>query len=262
MGTHGSDAYPAGGDAYPAGGARSAPGKAEHLALIVAAGGYGLRLGVGSPKQYLPLLGIPMVQRTLAALDDCPLVTCMVVVVNPADVRYCSAEIVAERFEKVVAVVGGGAERAFSVRNGLRALAERGGAELVGVHDGARPLVGCAEVEAAVTRLRGDLSLAGVVVGLPSTDTVKMVDEAGLVTATPDRRRVWRAFTPQIFRWDVFVQAYGQADEVLAAATDDASLVEGLGGRVAMVEGSPENLKVTTPTDLRVAEHILAERRR
>lgn len=243
----------------PAGGSRSGR---EGLALIVAAGGRGVRLGAGGPKQYLPLLGIPMVQRTLAALEDCPVVESLVVVVNSGDVDYCTAEIVAERFEKVVAVVGGGEARAFSVRNGLRALAGRGGATLVGIHDGARPLVACAEVEAAVERLRGDLGLAGVIVGLPSVDTLKEVDEAGVIIGTPDRSRLWRALTPQVFRWDVLARAYDQPEAVLAASTDDASLVAALGGRVAVVEGSAENLKVTTRTDLLLAEQILAERHR
>ena len=234
----------------------------EGLGLVVTAGGYGLRLGAGGPKQYAPLLGVPMVQRTIAALDACPVVTALVVVVNAEDVDYCAAEIVAERFEKVVAVVGGGHERAFSVRNGLARLSADTALLYAGVHDGARPLVTCADVDRVVARLDADPTLQGALLGVPSTDTVKLVDDHGLIAETPSRRRVWRAQTPQIFRWEVLLAAYAQPDDVLLAATDDASLVERLGGRVAMVEGSPENLKVTDPLDLRLAEHLLAERRR
>ena len=130
------------------------------------------------------------------------------------------------------------------------------------MHDGARPLVACADVERVVARLDADPTLQGALLGLRSTDTVKLVDDDGLIVETPSRRRVWRAQTPQIFRWEALLAAYAQPDDVLLAATDDASLVERLGGRVAVVEGSPENLKITDALDLRVAEHLLAERHR
>jgi 2-C-methyl-D-erythritol 4-phosphate cytidylyltransferase len=235
---------------------------ATGLGLVVTAGGYGLRLGAAGPKQYAPLLGIPMVQRTIAALDSCPVVTALVVVVNDEDVDFCAAEIVGEQFEKVIAVVAGGAERALSVRNGLARLAAETTLLYAGVHDGARPLVACADVDRVVARLDADPTLHGALLGLPSTDTVKLIGSDGLIAETLARHRVWRAQTPQIFRWESLLAAYAQPDDVLLAATDDASLVERLGGRVAMVQGSPENLKITDAVDLRVAEHLLAERRR
>jgi 2-C-methyl-D-erythritol 4-phosphate cytidylyltransferase len=233
------------------------------LALVVAGAGYGTRLDLGMPKQYVPLLGIPMLQRTLDTLATCPAVDALVVVVNEPDIDYCETELVRERIGKVVDVVAGGSERVLSVRNGLRALAEAGTWDLVGTHDGARPLVTCDEVTRTVEALAADERLAGAVLGVPSTDTMKMVDENGLVVATPDRRRVWRAQTPQIFRWHLLMDAYAETPEdELRGSTDDASLVEARGGRVLMVEGSPENLKVTNRVDLRHAEQILAERRR
>jgi 2-C-methyl-D-erythritol 4-phosphate cytidylyltransferase len=233
------------------------------IGLVVTAGGYGVRLGLGAPKQYAPILGVPMVQRTVAALDACPAVDALVVVVNAEDVEYCAAEIVAERFDKVVDIVGGGAERSLSVRNGLQALlAAYPELELLGVHDGARPLVTCQEVHDLRERLAADDDLAGALVAQPSADTLKMVDSEGLILDTPPRSNLWRAQTPQLFRRGALSAAYRQDDEVLRRATDDASLVERLGGRVAVVEGSPENLKVTTQLDLRLAEQILAERHR
>lgn len=231
------------------------------LALVVAAAGYGVRLDSGLPKQYVPLLGIPMIQRTLGTLSMCDVVDSLVVVVNPQDVEYCQEEIKLERIAKVAKVAPGGEERAISVRNGLRALAETGTYDLVGVHDGARPLVTCSEVSRAVQALQGDPALDGAVVAVPSIDTIKVVDEAGLVTNTPERRFLWRAQTPQVFRWQVLMEAYAMPEEVLRDTTDDASLVEARGGRVAVVEGSPENFKVTNRLDLRHAEQILAERR-
>lgn len=239
--------------------------RADHhgvrLGLIVAAGGHGRRLGACGPKQYVPLLGVPMVRHTIEVLDACSAVSSLVVVVNPEDVAYCTEEIVADRFTKVVAVVGGGTERSLSVRNGLAALANVGGFDLVGVHDGARPLITCGEVMRLCERLSAERSLAGAIIGVPSVDTLKRVDELGVVVETPERGRFWRALTPQVFRWESFVEAYGQSAEILAAATDDSSLVEAVGGKVAVVEGSPDNLKVTTAADLRVAEQMLAERR-
>ncbi len=233
------------------------------LALVVAAAGYGTRLEAGLPKQYVPLLGIPMLQRTLNTLATCPAVDALVVVVNEPDLEYCESELVQERIAKVVRVTAGGDERALSVRNGLNALAEIGTWDLVGVHDGARPLVTCEDISRTVEALAADLQLAGAVLGVPTSDTVKVVDEDGVVIATPERRSVWRAQTPQIFRWDVLMEAYAQtSEEDLVRSTDDASLVEARGGRVIMVKGSPENFKVTDRVDLRHAEQILAERRR
>ena len=232
------------------------------LALVVAAAGYGNRLSSGLPKQYVPLLGIPMLQRTLSALSSCPEVNAMVVVVNYEDVEYCSNEIALEYIDKVVRVAAGGEERVISVRNGLQALAEVGKWDLVGVHDGARPLVTCTEIGRAVDTLAEDPSLDGVVLAIPSTDTVKIVDDEGIIQSTPTRKYLWRAQTPQIFRWSVLWEAYNQPEEALLGATDDASLVEARDGRVKVVLGSPENFKITDRVDLRHAEHILAERRR
>jgi 2-C-methyl-D-erythritol 4-phosphate cytidylyltransferase len=232
------------------------------LALVVAAAGYGTRLDSRLPKQYVSLLGIPMLQRTLSAVSACDEVDALVVVVNDQDIEYCETEIANERIGKVVRVVAGGEQRALSVRNGLQALAEAGKWDLVGVHDGARPLVTCEEIERAVDSLAADPALDGVVLAIPSADTVKIVDEKGLVTCTPERKSLWRAQTPQVFRWQVLMDAYGASDAVLLGATDDASLVEARGGRVAVALGSPENFKVTDKVDLRHAEQILAERRR
>jgi 2-C-methyl-D-erythritol 4-phosphate cytidylyltransferase len=235
----------------------------QTLALVVAGAGHGTRLDMGGPKQYVPLLGIPMLQRTLDVLGGCPAVDALVVVVNEPDVEYCRTEIIKERIPKVLAVVAGGEERALSVRSGLAALAQAGSWDLVGTHDGARPLITCEDVSHTVEALAAGSGLAGAVLGVPSTDTIKLVDAQTEVISTPDRRLVWRAQTPQIFRWDALYEAYAETPEnELVRSTDDASLVENRGGRVVMVKGSPENFKVTDRVDLRHAEQILAERRR
>jgi len=235
--------------------------RGERLALVVTAAGRGVRFESNRPKQYVPLLGIPVLQRTLAALDVCPLVDALMVVVNSAEVDYCRSEIAGEQIEKVVGVVEGAEHRALSVRNGLSALAQIGSWDYVGVHDGARPLITCDEVERAVQTLVTEPEVEGVVLAVPSVDTMKEVDDQGRITGTADRDRLWRAQTPQIFRWRTLMSAYDQPEEVLVAATDDSALVEASGATVKVVQGSPENLKITDRSDFRHAENILAERR-
>jgi 2-C-methyl-D-erythritol 4-phosphate cytidylyltransferase len=232
------------------------------LAIVVAAAGQGVRFESRIPKQHVPLLGIPMLQRALTSLNDCECVDALAVAVGQAEVEQCRHEIESERIGKVVAITAGGDERSLSVKKGLEALTRVGTWDLVGVHDGARPLVSCADVDRAAEVLAGDPELEGVILGVPSRDTIKVADAAGVITQTPDRRSVWRAQTPQIFRWHVLLNAYEQAEEVLREATDDASLVERLGGRVKVVAGSPENLKITDRGDWLYAEQLLAERRR
>jgi len=227
------------------------------LAVIIAAGGAGSRMGAGESKQMMLLAGRPVLARTIGIFDPLDEVEEIVVAIEPSDVERCRSEVVeASGFSRVSAVVGGGADRAGSVKNALGAVGAA--ADTVLVHDGARPLFDPALLPAALRRL--DEGVDGVVFGRPLTDTVKQVDGEGAVTATPDRSRLWVAQTPQIFRRRLLEEAYRQAPNVIAAATDDASLVEGAGGRVEMLEGNPENIKLTIPFDLEVAGWLIASR--
>lgn len=172
-----------------------------------------------------------------------------------------------------VAVVDGGATRAESVSNALRAV----DTELVAIHDAARPLVTPELIEGAIAALASDPEAAGTIAAAPVTDTVKQVSSAdtganpalttqdganaGLVVgSTLDRDRLWAAQTPQVFRVAALREALADDPERVAAATDEAMLVEAAGGRVLIHPSSPENLKVTTPLDLRLAEQLLSER--
>lgn len=231
------------------------------LAIVISAAGRGVRFESGLAKQYVALAGVPIVQRSAEALCSCGRVDALVLVVNQEQVEGVRKMAEDLPGEKVVAVVAGGEERALSVRAGLRALADAGRWDLVGVHDGVRPLVTCEEVERGVVALEGEADLDGIVLGIPSGDTIKTVDEDGVITGTPERCRLWRAQTPQIFRWEVLMSAYAQSEETLRSATDDSSLVEISGGRVKVVEGSPENLKITERNDMRRAEDVLAHRK-
>jgi 2-C-methyl-D-erythritol 4-phosphate cytidylyltransferase len=196
---------------------------------IIPAAGAGERLGADVPKAFAVLGGRPMVEWSLDVLRD---VCDRVVVAVPPD-RAEPPDFVA-----------GGATRSESVRNALAAAAE---ASVVVVHDAARPLVTVALVRRCIDALAG---VDGVIAAIPVNDTVKEVEDEH-VLRTPDRRRLWAAQTPQVFRADVLRRAAG------AEGTDDASLVEAIGGRVRVVQGAPENFKVTTPLDVRVAEMLL-----
>ncbi|MEA2972861.1 MAG: 2-C-methyl-D-erythritol 4-phosphate cytidylyltransferase [Actinomycetota bacterium] len=199
---------------------------------IVVAGGGGLRFG--GPKQFEDLLGRRVLDWSVAAARD----ACDgVVVVVPAD-RVTDG------------TVAGGPTRSASVRAGLAAVPAD--AEIVVVHDAARPLAGADLFERTVAAVRGGADAA--IPGVPVTDTVKQVED-GRVVATVDRSRLVAVQTPQAFRAAVLRRAHaGDPD-----ATDDASLVEALGGRVVVVDGDPRNLKLTSPDDLLVARALLAE---
>jgi len=153
-----------------------------------------------------------------------------------------------------VVAVAGGTERSHSVRN---ALAAAGDGDPVLVHDAARPLLTPDLAERCLAAVDGvDAAIAAA----PVTDTTKEAGPDRLVTGTLDRSRLWAVQTPQVFRREALEAAMSRPDDVLAAATDDASLVEAAGGRVRVVDAPRENLKVTTPVDLRVAELLLNER--
>jgi 2-C-methyl-D-erythritol 4-phosphate cytidylyltransferase len=256
------------------------------LALIVAAG-RGERLGSDGPKALVELRGRPLYQWSLAALCRVEAVD-KIVLAMPSDYAdYGDGKLElgvtvssASGSPPEVVAVAGGATRSESVR---RALAAAGGTdaaaagaeqgkpgkeprEVVIVHDAARPLLTPELVERAIATLMGDASLAAAIAAAPVADTVKRAATAvaqgapALVEETLDRSGLWAVQTPQAFRRAALEQALDVPDEILAQATDDAWLIERAGGRVAIVPTDAENLKVTTPLDLALAELLLARR--
>jgi 2-C-methyl-D-erythritol 4-phosphate cytidylyltransferase len=224
------------------------------VAAILVAAGPGTRLGAQEPKAFVELFGIPLFVRALRALLGAPSVASVVVVVPRAAVERGRALV--ERFgpwRAPVDVVAGGAERQDSVRNGLAAA---GRAELIAIHDAARPLVRPDVVEAAIAAAERH---GAAIVATPATDTVKRVHPDGWIESTSPRQHIWLAQTPQVFRADLIRAAHAQAAAASSPATDDAVLVEQLGARVYVVPGNPENRKITTPEDLRWAEWMLAQ---
>jgi len=224
------------------------------LALIPAAGA-GIRMGAGRAKQFLDLCGSPVLAVTLRKFQFSPLVHEIVAVVPPGEVEYCRQEIV-QRFglDKVKRVVEGGRRRQDSVRLGLEA--SGAGFDLVVIHDGVRPLVREETLERVLSAAGKDRA---VVAGLPARDTVKEVDGDLRVTRTYPRRQVWLVQTPQVFRYEDILAAHREAvREDWDEMTDDALLVERIGVPVRVVEGTEDNIKVTTPQDLELARFFYA----
>jgi 2-C-methyl-D-erythritol 4-phosphate cytidylyltransferase len=216
-------------------------------------------LGADHPKQHVLLAGRPLLERTVEALESCAEVEILVVSVEGEGLHFWRQLLLTPAHPKVRDVVQGGGTRAFSVRNGLHRLVELEPVEWVGVHDGARPLVSCGLVRALMERLTASPHLDGVLPSLHPTDSIKEIDGRGMITQSLDRSRLVAVQTPQVFRTEVLLRAYDQPDGFLAAATDDASLVERVGGRVGAVPGEWRNLKVTNPFDLTVAELLLGD---
>lgn len=229
------------------------------LSAIIAAGGIGERMGARGSKQLMSLAGRPVLWRAISIFQPLDTVDEIIVAIDPGDLERCRSDVIeAGGFDKVKAIVAGGETRSESVNNALVEVSPA--ADTVLVHDGARPLFPGELLNDALDLLDGG-DVDGVIFGMPVTDTIKQAGDGDIVSATPDRSSLWAAQTPQVFARRIIEQAYAQPPEAIAAATDDSSLVEQLGGRIRMVRGSHENIKLTTPFDLRVAEAIITERR-
>ncbi len=224
-------------------------GEAGATWALIAAAGSGERLGIDRPKAFAVLGGRPLLAESVERLDRCPFVDAIVVAAPPEweePAILLTEEIAAS---KVVACVTGGATRAASVKAAFAEVPEE--ALVIVVHDAARPIVGDEVVERVLEPL--GLGFDGAVPGLPVRDTLKLVRD-GAVVETVDRNDLFAAQTPQAFLAPTLRRAF--AGDV-GSATDCASLVEAIGGRVALVEGDPRLVKVTTPSDLALVESWL-----
>ena len=225
--------------------------------MVVVAAGRGTRVGGDLPKQFLPIAGVPVLLRAVRPFASHPDVAQVVVVLAPADVES-PPEFLASLTGEALAVAAGGRERSDSVAAGLRVL--RADCEIVLVHDGARPFVDRAVIDAVIARARAG---EGAVAAVPVSDTLKeaaAVDPT-LVARTVPRGRLWRAQTPQGFPRRLLEEAYERAGTAASEATDEASLVEACGGVVRLVPDSPRNMKITTRDDLAVAEVLAGAQR-
>ena len=226
---------------------------------IVLAGGSGSRMNSKVKKQYLLLGEYPVLWYSLAVLEKSSRIDEIILVCGKGEQQQCKALFVdTYGFQKIACVTEGGKERYHSVYEGLKALQQ---CDYVLIHDGARPLV----TEEIISRAaQAAVSDEACVVGMPVKDTIKVADAGGFAESTPDRSRLWQVQTPQAFSYPLVRGAYDRlmADETQQKGiTDDAMVVEHLSGtKVLLVEGSYENLKVTTPEDLVLAEALLKRR--
>lgn len=241
--------------------------KKAHCTAIVLAAGRGKRMGVSKSKMYLEIRDRPVLYYSLNVLEESGVIDDVILVVGKGQIPYCRQEIVEKYgFRKIRAVVEGGAERYHSVWEGLRLLEKgdrRGG--YVFIHDGARPFIS----EEILERVYREVCKSrACVVGMPVKDTIKIADENGCIHMTPNRSLVWQIQTPQAFAEELIIPAYreviGKEKELLEQGvqiTDDAMVVENVCGcPIRLVEGSYENIKITTPEDLEIARIFSGER--
>lgn len=224
------------------------------VTVIFPAAGQSRRMEAGMNKVFLNLMGKPILIHTLIAFSRCDSVDDLIVVVASEEVAKVRSMLRAVPGLKPWQVVAGGTERQYSIANGLGAL--RASADVVLVHDGARPLTSNALITAVVEAAKRH---GAAITAVPAKDTIKIADEDGCVIETPKRNTLWSVQTPQGFKRDILVNAYQQAAQDHFLGTDDSSLVERLGVQVKIVEGEYGNLKITTPEDMLIAEAFLRE---
>lgn len=222
---------------------------------VVPAAGSGTRMGGNMPKQYLSLMGKPVLQYVLESLLRIKCLERVVVALAPADPYWHKLEISGH---PKIATTMGGRERADSVLNGLRALKTVAHEQdFVLVHDAARPCLRLEDALRLITTLAEDP--VGGILALPSVDTLKEVEQ-GKIACTLDRHKIWRALTPQLFRYGLLLEALNAACQAGLQVTDESQAVERAGYKPKIIEGSPDNLKITRPEDLDLAEFYLQRR--
>ncbi len=224
-------------------------------ALLVLAAGKGKRMNSDVKKQYMKLAGKPLIYRTLKNISDCiDLFNRVVLLVPAGDEEFVRGEILTQLSQKVtrqLELAAGGHSRRNTVKRGLDYL--EGETDYVIVHDGARPFVGSTLMNRVVQEVE---EKKAVVVGTPVTDTIKRIDDEGLVEETVDRDEIVSVQTPQAFSSDLLERAHREVSQE-ADISDDAMLVEGIGEEVFVVEGSFSNIKITNPRDLILAEALI-----
>lgn len=237
----------------------------KRCTAIVVAAGQGKRMGGNVQKQYLELMGKPIICHTLEAFQNSSLIDSIILVTGSEQMTWCRDELVHKyNLSKVDTITTGGSERYTSVWNGLQVIeedmtkADREG--IVFIHDGVRPFV---DDEIIARTLEAAKTYGACVAAMPVKETIKLADENDFVNSTPPRNRVWGIQTPQVFDFQLLYRAYRRAMESgRTDMTDDAMIVESFTDvKVKLVEGSYENIKITTPEDLEIAEAFLKRKK-
>ena len=226
----------------------------QQLALIIPAAGSGERLGTEVPKPFIEMSGKTVLEHTLTAFRDVSGLG-EVIVATSAEFEEPTVNILKRVFPGLrTVVVEGGKERQDSIRNALDNISDKTG--LIAVHDAVRPFVQKEDIENCISEASRS---GGAVLAIPSRDTIKVAGEDMEVESTPNRSRLWQAQTPQIFWAALLREAYQYAEEHNFLGSDDSSLVEKIGGKVVIVEGSSVNFKITYPNDLNIARYLIRE---
>lgn len=236
----------------------------KHCTAVVLAAGKGTRMGTEVAKQYLKIGGRPVVSYALEAFEQSPLIDDILLMVREGEQEYCQRELLGRYgWKKVKKICAGGSERYETVAKAIEILQtsnEIGNRDgYVFIHDGARPFL----TEEIIQRTYQAVEqYRACVAGMPVKDTIKLTDSKGNITASPERSHVWQAQTPQVFAVPLIAEAFRRLKyNNQEGITDDAMVVESqMGTIVHMVEGSYQNIKITTPEDLAVAETILKNR--
>lgn len=221
-----------------------------NIAAVIVAAGEGRRME-GMDKVLEPLAGLPILLHATKPFQDCKSISQIVIVVSGEKEQMCRHLVGGKEWSKVTDICLGGTRRQDSVAEGIKRLKEY---DWIVIHDGARPLVTVDIIERGLKAARETGAAAAAI---PVKDTIKVVDGSDIVLDTPDRRSLMAVQTPQIFRFDVIQIAHHQDAEDV---TDDATLVERLGHKVKLFTGSYDNIKITTPEDLALAEVLLKKR--
>ena len=223
---------------------------------IIVAGGSGVRMNAAVRKQYMPIGNLPILCRTIMSFASSKKIEDIVLVVPENESEYCRRHILSlldSGLQERITLTPGGKERQASVYNGLLAVGDVEG--IVCIHDGVRPFVLPLQIDACIESAEKH---GAAILATPASDTLKKIDNNGRIVKTPARENIWLAQTPQVFRYDLIRDAHERALKDNFMGTDDASLVERLGGIVKICPGSRLNIKITTPEDLQLAEAFLA----
>lgn len=226
--------------------------------VIVPAAGIGSRFVPGSNKPFHTIGGRPMLYWVLRAFDQHPLVSEVIPAVKQQDMRAVLAMAKSYGLNKVTRAAIGGKERQDSVHNALKLIKSERKA-IVMVHDAARPFISAEIINRVIDGLAGN---DGCIAAVPAKDTIKQTNKAGIVARTPDRSTLWQVQTPQAFALSTLKRAYKEAMGEKFYSTDDSALVERMGAKVKVVMGSYDNIKLTTPEDITIAEEIMLRQRR
>jgi 2-C-methyl-D-erythritol 4-phosphate cytidylyltransferase len=222
---------------------------------IVLAGGTGKRMGSSTSKQFLLLDNKPILVHTLQVFQECRPIDGIYLVVNHKDLPTIQEEILeAYHFSKILKLVIGGRLRQDSVRNGLEAIDEA--CDIVTIHDAARPFVSPAFIEKSIFLME---MFDAIIPAIPARDTIKAISKEGFVLKTLERDTLWHVQTPQTFKYELIMKAYREGMAKKLYGFDDSAFIEHLGKKVKVIEGSPYNIKITTPEDLIMAKGILSQ---